>query len=219
MPAALAALIETLDEHGIARAHWLGYSMGGRVALNLAVAAPGRIASLILVGSSPGLTDPADRAARRREDETLAEGLEAHEEVEDNEGDGGDGDNGITAFVDRWMASPLFATQARLGPDFLATARQQRLRNAPHAMALTLRGMGVGTVLPVADRLGEIEAPVLVVAGSEDAKFVQIGQAMVSALGAGRLAIIEGSGHAVHLEAPEVLGAAVEAFLAGPAVG
>ncbi|GIS99573.1 MAG: hypothetical protein CM1200mP26_12860 [Acidimicrobiales bacterium] len=76
--------------------------MGGRVALGLAIRHPGHVASLSLIGASPGLSDPVERAARRRSDDKLADDL-----LED----------GLTAFVDRWMASPLFASQVRLGTD------------------------------------------------------------------------------------------------------
>jgi len=184
---------------GVSRAHWLGYSMGGRVALNLALAAPERVASLVLIGASPGLADPAARAARRRDDEALADYIESA---------------GLPAFVDRWMAHPLFAGQARLGPDHLARARAQRLANHPHALALTLRGMGSGAMEPLHDRLGEITAPVLLVAGDQDPKFVAISQATHARLPHAYLHITPAAGHAVHTEAPADLAAAVITFLA-----
>ena len=91
----------------------VGYSMGGRVALTAACRHPERIRSLTLIGASAGLADPDERAERAAADDALAELIESD----------------LAAFVDRWMANPLFATQARLGEPFLAEARAQRLRN------------------------------------------------------------------------------------------
>lgn len=199
MRATVAAVVATLDAAGIARAHWLGYSMGGRVALRLALDHPDRVVSLALVGASPGIDDPAARAERARTDAALADGILSA---------------GLEAFVDRWMADPLFATQARLGAARLAASRAQRLRNRPHALALTLRGMGTGADAAVTDRLAGLAVPTLVVAGAEDGKFCAIAAAMAARIPGARTAIVPGVGHAVHVEAPAALADVVEAFLA-----
>ena len=111
----------------LARMHVVGYSMGGRVALSLAVAHPDRVASLLLVGASPGLAEAEERAARIKADEALARQIEQ---------------DGLERFVDYWMALPLFASQSVLGEDALARARTQRLRSDPAGLANSLRGMG-----------------------------------------------------------------------------
>src|SRR3954451_6685790 len=41
---------------------WLGYSMGGRIALHVALAHPDDVSRLVLVGATPGIVDPIDRA-------------------------------------------------------------------------------------------------------------------------------------------------------------
>lgn len=198
MSAVMASVAEALRGAGLIRAHWLGYSMGGRVALHLALAEPGLVASLALVGASPGIPDPAARAARVAEDEALAAVIERE---------------GLAAFVDRWSAHPLFATQAALGPEHLARMRAQRLRNRPEALARVLRGMGTGAMEPVAERLWEIRVPVLLVAGALDEKFAGIAGLMAGRLQAPDLWIAPGVGHAVQLEDPAGLAAAWEAFL------
>jgi 2-succinyl-6-hydroxy-2,4-cyclohexadiene-1-carboxylate synthase len=180
------------------RAHWLGYSMGGRVSMNLAITAPAVVASLTLIGASPGIADPSARAERARADEALADRIER---------------DGIAAFVDLWMDNPLFATQARLGADYLAAARAQRLRNRPHALALTLRGMGTGAMRPLWDRVDAIHAPVLLVNGAEDPKFDAITARMGDRLPRARRLVVPAAGHAVHVEAPDVLAAALRSFL------
>jgi 2-succinyl-6-hydroxy-2,4-cyclohexadiene-1-carboxylate synthase len=178
----------TLDGLAVPSAHVVGYSMGGRTALALATWRPGRVRSLVLVGASAGLEDEAERAARRSHDEALADSIER---------------DGIEAFVDRWMALPLFASQARLGAEWLARARRQRLANDPVGLALSLRGMGTGAQPPLHACLGSLEAPVCWVAGDEDAKFTKLAEALAPRCRDGRVCIVPGSGHACHLEQPE----------------
>jgi 2-succinyl-6-hydroxy-2,4-cyclohexadiene-1-carboxylate synthase len=198
MAAVVASVAAAVRGAGVERAHWLGYSMGGRVALHLALAEPGLVASLALVGASPGIPDPVARAARVAEDEALAAFIEQE---------------GLAAFVDRWSGHPLFATQAALGPEHLARMRAQRLRNRPEALARVLRGMGTGAMGPVVDRLSEIRAPVLIVAGALDDKFTRLAQLLAGRLQASDLWIAPNVGHAVQVEAPAALAVAWEAFL------
>ncbi len=183
---------------GLGRPHLLGYSMGGRAALAAAIARPDAFASLVLVGATAGLADPAARAERIAADHALADSLAR---------------DGLEAFVERWMAQPLFASQARLGRAALEAARRQRLANRPHGLANSLRGMGAGAQAPLHDRLAALRLPVLLVVGEQDAKFRAIAEELAKALPAARIATIEGAGHAAHLEAPERVAAVVGAFL------
>jgi 2-succinyl-6-hydroxy-2,4-cyclohexadiene-1-carboxylate synthase len=74
---------------------YVGYSMGGRLCLRLALDRPDLVRGLVLIGASPGIADPGDRAARRADDEALAGRIERE---------------GVAAFLERWLAGPLFAT-------------------------------------------------------------------------------------------------------------
>ena len=65
-------------ELGIESAAWIGYSMGGRTALAVAIEHPWLVSGLILESASPGLADPSTRADRRRQDDLLAEFIERH---------------------------------------------------------------------------------------------------------------------------------------------
>ena len=179
--------------------HLLGYSMGGRAALATAVAQPRAFASLVLVGATAGIADSAERAERMIADEALADRIE---------------DQGIEAFVEAWMALPLFASQARLGEAALARARAERLQQRPEGLANSLRGMGTGAQPPLHDRLASIESPVLLVVGEEDAKFRAIAAELERALPNARVAVLADAGHAAHLEAPEAFVAQVSAFFA-----
>ena len=184
---------------GFERPHLVGYSMGGRTALATAVAFPDRFASVSLIGATAGIADEADRAARIAADEALADRIERE---------------GLEAFVDHWMALPIFASQSRLGPDFLARARAERLRQRPKGLANSLRGMGAGAQAPVWVGLGRVTVPVMLVVGGEDAKFRAIADALSAPLPEARIEIIEGVGHAAHLEDAKAFGDVLRAFLA-----
>ncbi|MEM7272436.1 MAG: alpha/beta fold hydrolase [Actinomycetota bacterium] len=172
------------------RGVYVGYSMGGRVALHAALSHPAAVSGLVLIGATAGLDDPADRADRMAADEALATRLEAE---------------GLPAFLDRWLNLPLFA-----GLDEQAAATPARLRNRADGLAASLRRCGTGTQAPLWDRLAGIEIPVLVIAGADDHKFTALGHRLVASCRAApaRLVTIPGT-HAVHLEAPEATAAAV----------
>jgi len=192
--AQLRALLKALELPSVSV---IGYSMGGRAALSLAVAHPERITRLVLVGASPGLADSEQRAARRKADEELAERILR---------------DGLEDFVDQWMANPLFASQARLGEAVLARARAERLRGSPVGLAGSLRGMGTGAMPPLHDELARLSLPVLCVVGEEDTKFRAIAESMVQTLPLGELKLIPGAGHAAHLEEPEAFAQAFASF-------
>ena len=79
-------------------ATYVGYSMGGRLCLQLALDHPDVVDRLVLASASPGIADDRERAARRDSDEALARGVER---------------DGVDAFLERWLAQPMFATLPR----------------------------------------------------------------------------------------------------------
>jgi 2-succinyl-6-hydroxy-2,4-cyclohexadiene-1-carboxylate synthase len=193
-------LLTLLDHLGVQKTAALGYSMGGRIALHLAQRAPERLWALVLESASPGIVDATEREARRQSDAVLAEMIER---------------GGIVAFVDRWQALPLFATQTRLPAALREALRHQRLSNNPHGLANSLRGLGAGMQKPLGRRLSELRIPALLLAGALDAKYCTLARQMAAALPDPQLAIIQQSGHAIHLEQSEVFAAAVQQFLTG----
>jgi 2-succinyl-6-hydroxy-2,4-cyclohexadiene-1-carboxylate synthase len=166
-------------------ATYVGYSMGGRLCLHLSVARPDLVRRLVLVSATAGIDDAGERAARRRADEQLAVLVEQA---------------GVDAFLDRWLALPLFATLPRD-----AAGADDRRRNTAAGLASSLRLAGTGTQQPLWDRLPRLSMPVLVVAGALDAKYVAIAERMARLIPDAVLAVIDGAGHAVHLERPEAL--------------
>jgi 2-succinyl-6-hydroxy-2,4-cyclohexadiene-1-carboxylate synthase len=172
---------------------YVGYSMGGRVALHTALAHPDVVERLVLIGATAGIDDPDERAARRVADERLADHIEAV---------------GVGTFIDEWLTNPLFA-----GLTDATAQRADRLRNSPAGLAASLRATGTGTQTPLWDRLGEIECPVLVLVGEHDAKFTELGRRLVDGLSRGELVVVPGAGHSVHLEQPDATVEAIAAWL------
>ena len=193
----LAALLTRRDA---APAHWLGYSMGGRLALYTAVTHPGVVRSLILESATAGLPNAAERQARRAADEALAARIER---------------DGIAAFVAEWERQPLFAGVARLPNEARAALHDQRLANSPLGLANSLRGMGTGAQPPLWSRLATMAAPTLLIAGELDAKFVALNERLAATIPGARLRLMADAGHTVHLEQPEAFVAEVIGFLEG----
>jgi 2-succinyl-6-hydroxy-2,4-cyclohexadiene-1-carboxylate synthase len=169
-----------------------GYSMGGRVALRVALAHSDRVQALVLIGATPGIADPVEREGRAREDEELALRI---------------GDSTIEAFADRWARNPLFKGQA---PEVAEAARVDRLRNTPAGLAAALRGLGQGACEPLWARLPELRMPVTLVVGERDAKYRKVAERMAAALPHADLLTVPAIRHAVHLEAPEIVAQAIE---------
>lgn len=204
IPACVDQIAAALDTLAIGPVHLLGYSMGARVALALALRYPPRVQSLLLVGGSAGLAVARERMARVEADGLLARRLRAE---------------GLGAFVDHWMAQPLFASQRRLGQDFLDAARAQRLENSAEALALSLEGMGAGAMAPLQDQIHRLRMPVLLVAGAEDAKYCRIARELAALIPQAEVAILDGAGHAAHLEQSQAFCALALNFYARHGVG
>ena len=166
------------------RSDYLGYSMGGRIALRLALDSPGLVERVVLIGASPGLLDDDERDARLERDLALADRLETL---------------GLEPFVDEWLAQPIFAT---LPPS--AAHRDARRRNTATRLASSLRSLGTGAQEPLWDRLGELAMPMLLLVGTDDRKFASIARDMADAVGSNaEVALVQGAGHATHLEQPD----------------
>ena len=169
-----------------------GYSMGGRIALHVAFAHPGRVTRLVLMSTTAGIEDPSARAERRASDEALAAWMQGRTMAE---------------VADRWGTQPLFAGQS---PEVAAAARADRLCNDPEHLAAALRGIGTGAMPPLWGRLGELTMPVTVLAGERDVKFVALARRLADELPRATLTIVSGSGHALALEAPAAVAAAIK---------
>lgn len=165
------------------RGAYVGYSMGGRVALHLALARPDLVERLVLVSTSAGIEDPEERRKRAEADESLARTLES---------------DGLDAFLERWLAQPLFAS---LTPE--AAGLDARRENTAEGLAAALRLMGQGAHEPLWDRLSQLHMPVLVMAGEHDDAYCQEALRLGAWIGeTAILAMVPDAGHACHLERP-----------------
>jgi len=179
-------------EHVLARAPerfvLCGYSLGGRIALHVALTAPERVSRLVLVSTTAGIEDDAERAERSADDHRLADELE-HAPFED--------------FIERWRSQPLFADEPHAVG---ARAREDQRRNRPDALAAVLRGIGTGEMTPLWDRLDELQMPVAVLVGERDPKFRVLGRRMVDLIPAAEMHVTPG-GHGLPLENPVAVAA------------
>lgn len=173
----------------------VGYSMGGRTALHVALAYPERVRGLILIGATPGIVDPEERAARRRADDELARRLLS---------------SPLDDFLEDWLTQPLFRTLSRS-----AWNLDDRRRNRREGLAASLRLAGTGSQDDLWPRLGGLACPTLLVTGELDLKFTAIARDMVAASPSWvRHEVVPGTGHAVHLEDPQRIAAIVTEFVA-----
>jgi 2-succinyl-6-hydroxy-2,4-cyclohexadiene-1-carboxylate synthase len=195
---ALHDLSELTAQLRIARASWLGYSLGGRLALGMAIDYSDRVSSLILVSATAGIHDEHERHQRAEADEDMARRIE---------------DAGIEAFVDEWERLPIWESQRTLPDEVSRVQRDIRRGNSAVGLANSLRGMGQGSQPSYWERLGEIEVPVLLMAGALDRKYVGIAGQMGVRIVDATLSVVPGAGHAVHLERPREFIEDVRAFL------
>ncbi|MEO0603761.1 MAG: alpha/beta fold hydrolase [Myxococcota bacterium] len=184
--------IDRVVDHVLAwcasRPHWIvmGYSMGGRVALRLAPALGDRLRGLVLVSTSPGIEDPAERAARATRDAELADAIETH---------------GVPWFTERWSQHPLIRSQEQIPAAIRTPMQRRRLHNRATGLAGSLRGMGQGAVPPVWDGLGGIRAPTLWVTGADDPQYTRLATRGTARLANARHVVVADAGHCTHLEA------------------
>jgi 2-succinyl-6-hydroxy-2,4-cyclohexadiene-1-carboxylate synthase len=192
VPVSLEAVInDVVAAAGPERYTLVGYSMGGRIALHVALAAGDRVERLVLIGASPGIVDEAERSARQRADGDLADEIER---------------SSIEEFARRWAQTPVLAG---LPAAALDAAHADRMRSTPAGLARALRGLGTGALPSLWERLGELSIPVTLVVGERDSKFRAIALEMAWGMPAAEVVVVPGVGHSVHLEAPEAIARAL----------
>ncbi len=169
---------------------YVGYSLGGRMCLHLAVMYPHVVRSLLVIGANPGIADADERALRREADDALVDRLY---EV------------GVEQFLRDWIAQPLFGGLQVSEADFA-----DRMRNTVDGLASSLQMAGTGAQGSLWPRLMELNMPVLAAAGELDTKFAAIAVQIAKACPIGSYELIPGAAHAAHLQSPEAVAALVE---------
>lgn len=177
----------------------LGYSMGGRLALLMATKMPSLWAGLILIGSSAGINDPHERAARLEQDHQLAEFIRDH---------------GVPAFIQKWQQHPVIRSQENIAPNFRQAMLARRLQRNPETLRSHLTTFSPGKLPWTGSAWKEFPLPVLLCVGEFDEKFRRINENLLNARSERTtLAIIPGVGHAAHLENPDAFSEAAQSFI------
>jgi 2-succinyl-6-hydroxy-2,4-cyclohexadiene-1-carboxylate synthase len=195
MPETANAIVQLLNHLNIPHANLVGYSMGGRLALYLALHYADRFPKTILESASPGLKTEAERLARIQHDCALAERLETN----------------FPQFLEDWYEQPLFRS-FKQHPNF-GQMMQKRLRNNPMELAKSLRNMSTGLQPSLWKNLENHQNPLLLMVGENDRKFITINQEMASICPKAKLAIVPNAGHNIHAEQPATYANYITQFL------
>lgn len=176
------------DRLSAPRYHLAGYSLGGRVALALALTRPERCASLTLISAATGIADEVARARRRDWDEQQATQLLAQ---------------GVPRFMRDWEQLPIFASQQRLPAVAREQIRTQRHAHTAEGLAWVMRVLGQGNMPPLGSRLGELKVPITLLTGALDLRYTQIAEQLQRQWPAIQHHNVAGAGHNLIAEAPE----------------
>jgi 2-succinyl-6-hydroxy-2,4-cyclohexadiene-1-carboxylate synthase len=198
MTSVAAGLAESLPAQG---GDLLGYSMGGRLALQLALDHPQRVRRLVLIACHAGIRDAAGREERRRRDERLAQILE---------------EDGIGPFVAWWQSNPALRPAAAFARSAEEGLRAVRLNQDPFGLAGALRRFGSGAMDDLWPRLGTIAVPTLLIAGGADPSYCGQLAEMARLIPRASFARIPDAGHAVHREQQAALVELLARFLPPP---
>lgn len=171
----------------------IGYSMGARMALHVALRQPQMVSQLVLISGTPGLVTQAERSARLQSDNELADHIEKI---------------GTPAFIDEWLALPIFS-----GLSDQTNQRNDRIRNTAKGLADSLRFAGTGTQEPQWPNLHQLSMPVLLMVGELDVKFTTIAKDMQPLLQSSEMKVVPNVGHTVHLEDPASTGHILDSII------
>ena len=172
-------------------AHIVGISLGGGVALQLAIDAPSLVKTLVIVNSGPAIVGIGDEGKKE---------IDSRVALVEKMGMRGMGQ----ALAARLFPKPEHASLA-------ATFVERWTENDPRAYIDALWSM-VGW--NVTDRLSSIRCPTLVVSADQDYSPVALKEAYVKLMPNAELVVIPDSHHAVPLEQPQAFNAAIAQFLA-----
>lgn len=189
------AIVKLLNELEIDQANLVGYSMGGRLGLYLALSYPERFPKAVIESGSPGLKTDQERTERMKRDRTLAIQIET----------------GFDQFLINWYNQPLFQS-IKAHPKFEQMLKE-RSHNHPVEVARSLREMGTGMQPSLWEKLKSHRNPLLLMVGEYDRKFVALNQEMTSLCETAELSIVPDAGHNIHFEKPEEFVDLIKTFL------
>lgn len=175
-----------LDAHELTNAVFLGYSMGGRLALHYALNQPQRVSELILVGAHAGLSTKKEQKLRKRSDEILAQKAIKH---------------GVPYFIDYWQKQPLIISQSKnISASVFAEMINRRYQLPISDITRSLRFLGLGRMPNQWPNLEKLTCKSILVSGQFDEKFCEIAKKMGKIIPQSQVVQIAKVGHAAHLE-------------------
>lgn len=183
-------IMTVLDALGIEKCHLVGYSMGGRLALQLADAFPPRFDSLIILSAHPGLKNANERESRFEQDLKWARLL---------------AELPMKEFLIRWYQQPLFASLCRR-KDIFEDLLIERSHQNPEALAKILLDLSLGKMSPIET----IFPRSLFICGEEDLKYQSLYDSIASFV---KVDKIPGCGHVLHLEDPLACAQRIKIFI------
>ncbi len=177
------AIIALLGKLAIQQCFLVGYSMGGRLALYLAVYFPQYFQKVVLESASPGLKHKADRENRIKQDLNVVNRLKSED---------------LSVFLQHWYSNPLFSSFIK-HPNY-QKAIAQKMANDPQKLTISLIHMGLGIQPPLWDHLKFIQLPILLIVGELDFKFTAINQRISVLSPQFLIEIVKNTDHNVHFE-------------------
>lgn len=187
------AVADAIRAERIAPVSIAGYSLGARVLFALLDRHADAVGQALVISGTPGLEDEDERAARRDADDRLAEALRRQ---------------GLAEFLDHWYAQPLFAS-LRTHPDFGLIARR-RLAGDGDGWSRILAEASPGRTQPVWERLPAFAGRLRLAVGGLDGKYLDLARQVQEREPRIPIAVVEGAGHAIHLERPEAVASLVD---------
>jgi pimeloyl-ACP methyl ester carboxylesterase len=193
-------LLELLEQQGLESASFVGVSMGGRVALEVALARPELVEVLVLVGSGlPGHDWSAE--------------MTAADEAEEAALSRGDLDAAVEVSLRTWVDGPRREPED-VDPAVRARVGQMQRRAYELQLPVWETAEEERLVDDLSERLGEIGAPTLVLAGEDDLPDIhEIAGRLASELADARRASIADAAHVPSLEHPGEFDELVLGFL------
>ena len=185
------ALLAMMDGAGIGAATLVGVSLGGMVAQAAALAAPGRVRSLVLAHTSGRSTPVARQAWAERLSAASAAGMASQ----------------VDGTLARWFTEP-FRTSAPLTMEWVARMIRSTSLSGYGAAVAAIQG------LDYLQALARVRCPTLVLAGERDAAVtLEQSRLLTAAIPTATLEVLSGAPHVSHVEQPTVFLERVGGFL------
>ncbi|XP_022776671.1 protein PHYLLO, chloroplastic isoform X13 [Durio zibethinus] len=206
----VADLLSKLIEHITpGKVTLVGYSMGARIALYMALMFSDKIEGAVILSGNPGLEDTVARKIRRAKDDSRARSLVTH---------------GLELFLNTWYSGGLWMS-LRSHPYFNQTVARRSLHDDVRGLARVLSDLSTGRQPSLWEDLKHCKRPLMLIVGEKDEKFKKVAQKMWHKIGHGsidrddpvsklhEMVVVPNCGHAVHLENPLSIIRLVRQFL------